>query len=84
MSVRIENISTAVETVLKVAGRLQSEDVGELTRVHRSMPRIAALDLSELQSADEEGLEALRGLIAAGAEIRRASPYIEILLRLGD
>jgi hypothetical protein len=39
-----------------------------------------ALDLSELQSADHEGVEILRELVGLGAEVRGASPYIELLL----
>ena len=81
MSIRIETTSEAAQTVLKVAGWLRAEDVGELTRVFRTAQGPTALDLSELQSADPDGVEMLRGLIALGAEIQGASPYIKLLLR---
>jgi hypothetical protein len=38
------------------------------------------IDLGELVSADCVGLDALRRLRAAGAEIIRMSPFIELLL----
>jgi transaldolase len=38
------------------------------------------LDLGGLQSADKPGVRALRGLVAEGAKVARASPYISRVL----
>jgi len=81
MSIRVETTSDTYGTVLKVDGRLTSEDVDELARAFRSAQTTTALDLSDLQSADPAGLELLREIIALGAEVRGASPYIELLLK---
>ena len=81
MSIRIKTTSDASGTVLKVDGRLRSEDVGELAGAYRSVQGARALDLSDLLSADREGVEILRELVTLGAEIRGASPYIELLLK---
>lgn len=67
--------------VLKVDGHLKAGDVSELTRAYGSELGNSVLDLSELQSADSVGLETLRELVSLGAELRYASPYIELLLK---
>jgi hypothetical protein len=79
--VRITKIIDVDNTVLKVDGRLRLEDVGELARVVRSVQGAAALDLSELQTADRAGVEILRELASLGVELRGTSPYIELLLK---
>ena len=81
VTIRISKTADDRQTVLKVDGRLKADDVEELTRAYRSVQGASVLDLSELQSADREGVEILRELVAMGAEIRGASPYIELLLR---
>ncbi len=81
MSIRVKTTSDTYGTVLKVDGRLTSEDVDELARAFRSARETAALDLSDLQSADPAGVELLREIIALGAKVRGASPYIELLLK---
>ena len=81
MAIRITKTEEADQTVLKVAGWFKAEDVEELTRVYQSVPGSAALDLSELQSADQEGIETLRELLSLGAEVRGATRYVELLLK---
>lgn len=67
--------------VFKVDGQLKADDVEELTKVFQLAEGASVLDLSELQSADDAGLETLRELVSMGAEIRHASPYIQLLLK---
>jgi hypothetical protein len=81
MSIRISTTCGASHTVLKVDGRLRSEDVDELARAFRSVQGATALDLSELQSADDAGVELLRRLVALSVEVRGVSPYIALLLK---
>jgi hypothetical protein len=81
MPIRVKTTFDANETVLKIDGRLMSEDVDDLAQVFRSVEGATALDLSDLLSADRSGVEILRGLISLGAEVRGASPYIELLLK---
>lgn len=81
MTIRITTTTDDLRTVLKIDGRLNAEDIEELSRAHRSVEGSAALDLSELQSADRDGVARLRELVALGTEIRGASPYIELLLK---
>jgi hypothetical protein len=42
-----------------------------------------AVDLSELRASDEEGIQALRRLRAAGTDLRGLSPLIALQLGLG-
>ena len=52
MSVRVTSISDAGQTVLRIDGRLMSEDVAELAGQFTAAERPHVLDLSDLQSAD--------------------------------
>ena len=80
MNVRIITTNDREQTLLKVAGRLKSADISELDREIRSIAGPFVLDLSELLSADEAGIEKLRELAAGGAELRGASPYVQLLV----
>jgi len=80
VAVRITKTIDELRTVLRIDGRLRSEDVEELARVFRSVQGATVLDLSELKWADRDGVEILRELVALGAEVRGASPYVALLL----
>jgi ABC-type transporter Mla MlaB component len=81
MPIRVQQTSDDYETVLKIDGRLMSDDIDGLAEVLRSVAGATALDLSDLQSADAAGVRLLRETIALGAEVRGASPYMELLLK---
>jgi ABC-type transporter Mla MlaB component len=81
VGIRIQTTSEASRTVIKIDGRLRSEDLDELDRVFRSVHGATALDLSDLQTADRAGVKVLREYVSLGAELRRASPYIDLLLK---
>ena len=82
MSVRITRAIDGQQTVLQVAGRLESADLSELDKEIRSLDGPLVLDLSELLSADEAGIEKLRVLAAGRAELRGASHYVQMLLAM--
>jgi hypothetical protein len=81
VAIRITKTAADRETILKVDGRLRGGDVEELNRAYRSVKGATSLDLSELQSADRDGVAILRELVSLGVEVRAATPYIELLLR---
>ena len=81
MSIRITRTTEARKTVLRVDGQLTCEDVEELAREYRSVQGSLALELTDLRSADPAGVAVLQDLVGLGAEIRGASPYIELLLK---
>ena len=68
-------------TVVEVDGRLQSADVDELTREFAAADGPIVVELSNLQSADDAGVEALRKLASAGVRFQGASEYIALLLK---
>jgi anti-anti-sigma regulatory factor len=81
MSIRITKTSDACATILRVDGQLCSENAAELTKEHRSVEGALVLELSNLQSVDRTGVDVLLELISLGAQIRGASPYVELLLK---
>lgn len=81
MTIHVSETKHKHGRVLKVDGHLKANDVPELTSAYRSAQGNCVLDLSELQSADSAGLALLRELVSLGAEIHRASHYIELLLK---
>jgi hypothetical protein len=80
VGVRITKTLDACQTVLKVDGSLKADDVDELSRACQSVQGGMALDLTELKSADADGVAILREIVSLGAEIRGASPYFQLLL----
>ena len=64
----------------KLLGRLQSGDLSELDQEIRLLDGLFVLELSELLTADEPGIDRLRELAAGGAESQGASHYVEMLL----
>jgi hypothetical protein len=81
MAIRITKSVQEHQIVLKVDGWLKADDVEELSRACQSVQQAMALDLSELQSADHDGVRTLRELVSLGVEVHGASPYIELLLK---
>jgi len=77
---RITLSSESSRTVLKVAGELVEEGVAELEKVVASVAGEIAIDLSELRSADPWSIRTLSAVADNGVELRRASPYIRLLL----
>ena len=69
-----------VPSVVRVSGRLEAVHVPDLMGLCANAPASYRLDLGELISADRVGLNALRRLRAAGAEVIRMSRFIELLL----
>jgi ABC-type transporter Mla MlaB component len=81
MSIRASRTSEAEQMVLRIDGRLTSEDVDELAKLYGAEGSPNVIDLSDLQSADSDGVRLLLDFVSRGAQIRDASPYIELLLR---
>lgn len=80
MVIRITKTNRAERTVLQVDGLLQAADVETLSQECQSARGSVTLDLSQLQSADSRGVEAIHELTSQGAKLRGLSPYLELLL----
>jgi hypothetical protein len=67
-------------TTIRVEGQLTSDGVPDVRAACESAKPPLRLDLSDLRSADSDGIRALQLLAEAGAELHGASPYIRQLL----
>ncbi len=81
MECRIESKSVASRTVVRITGRLAGQAIEELRGVRRSIEGAVTLDLADLVSADDEGVEEVRAMSLEGDEIRNASPFVQLLLQ---
>lgn len=80
MAVRIDKALEGSTPVVCVAGRLSGIAVEELMKQCQTDMAEFVLDLSQLRSADEQGVAALRLLIRRGALVRGDSPFIRLLV----
>ena len=78
MTLRITLVPSRDQETLRLEGRLRAEEVPVLER--SAEDGVRALDLTDLMSADEEGLAAIRRLRDRGVEIRNPSRYLAMLL----
>jgi hypothetical protein len=63
-----------------VDGRLTSADTSELEEVCQAETFPCSLDLSDLRSADADGVTALKRLADVGTKLIHVPPYIKLLL----
>ena len=68
--------------VVRLAGRLERDQVDDLTTLVDEAPGAILLDLSDLLSADATGLAALEGLRRRGASLVGTSPYLALQLEI--
>jgi len=80
MTARIMTDTEPDAIVIRIEGDLRAEEIAELDRVSGEAGQPLVLDLTNLGSADAEGLRALASLMNRGAELRGASPYIQMRL----
>ena len=81
MTIRITKTIDSETTVLHVAGGLMSEDMCLLSTESQNIDGPMALELSELKTADPDGVAMLREIASLGAELRGVTPYIDLLLK---
>jgi hypothetical protein len=84
MDIRISVIQTGSGVLLKVDGALTAAKLPILESTVATLELPFSVDLSELCTSDEEGIQALRRLRDAGADLRGLSPLIALRLGLGD
>jgi len=80
MEIRIDITSEGSETVVCIVGRLSGVAVAQLKKACDPIEGPFVLDLSNLLFADAAGIRAIRALGEKGAEVRKASPFIQLLL----
>ena len=68
------------KSIVRLSGGLAGEYVAETVRACAAVDGPLAIDASELQSADEEGLAWLVAALDRGAQITGLSGYLEMRL----
>ena len=80
MSYRISCSVREGGQLIRVEGDLDRDAAAALRREYYSAETTVLLDLSGLRRAAPNGIEVLQSLVADGAELTGASPYILLLL----
>ena len=78
--IRIVAESRGSQTIVSIAGRLEKEHLAELEKHCANQLSTTVLDLSELQTTDEQAIEWLHDYLKQGGRVASASPYIDLLL----
>ena len=80
MEIRIDITSEGPETIVRVAGRLSGVMVAQFRKACDPIEGAFAVDLSNLLFADDAGIDTISAIVDRGAEVRGASPFIQLLL----
>lgn len=81
MSVRFEKVTQGNRTIIQIAGDLRGRGVVELERLCREISGPVTLDLSCLQSSEDQGVNLIRELSQKGIELCGVTPYMNLLLK---
>ncbi|MDB5333580.1 MAG: hypothetical protein JWP03_4731 [Phycisphaerales bacterium] len=74
---KIETLSVGHQTILKVIGRLRSENLPELAAQIASAPGAhAILDMDEVTLVDVEAVRFLNEVETSGTPLRNCPPYV--------
>ena len=84
MTIRLTASTDGTTTTVLVEGHLTGADLPDVSAACEPADAALCLDLSNLKSADADGVRALRSLSEKGAELRGANPYVRQLLREGN
>jgi anti-anti-sigma regulatory factor len=80
MELRIDITSEGPETVVYIVGRLSGTAVAQLRKACDPIEGAFLLDLSKLLFADDAGIDVIHKIVEEGAEVRGASPFVQLLL----
>ena len=80
MTIRLSKATDGTTTTIRIEGFLMGDDIPDLRTACESANAPCRLDLSGLRSADTDGIQALRSLLASGAELYGANPYVRQML----
>lgn len=80
MSIRLTLTGKDGWTVVHVDGWLTARELADLESTVRSVSGAVVLDLSNLLSADDAGVAALRALAGEGVQLSGVTPYMSLLL----
>ena len=76
MTLRIERISDARETRIRLSGQLRSEHLSQVKSEVEGAERSVVLDLEEVNSVDIDGVHFLNECESAGISVLRCPRYV--------
>jgi len=80
MQLRITKTTSDSATIIQVDGRLAEGSVADLERECQSAEGTLYLDLTNLLSADVDGIKAIKRLVENEARLVGESPYVRLHL----
>ena len=80
LNLRITRVESGGDTVLQIDGRLVAESLNALEQACDDVRLQLTLNLEGLRWIDDQGAEALGQLIAGGAVVTGASPFVALRL----
>ena len=78
--IRVTSRNMKDKTIVQIDGALRGEFVEELAQVMSGLESPVTIDLTNLQSMDSDGADALAKLAKGVAEVIGASGYVRLLL----
>jgi len=77
---RIDTSTDGSRTIVRVSGRMVGTTVEQVREICDRVEGEAVLELTNLVSADDDGIDLIRALEEASVEVRGVTPYIRYLL----
>jgi len=79
--IRITTQKQQSHTVISIDGELTTADMGEIRRIRKSVKGKVVLKLRGLNACAVEGIRVLRDWLDAGAKLRNATPFLQVMLK---
>lgn len=76
MTLRIDKVSDGRLAILRLSGRLESQQLGELKAYMKGITESVTIDLSQVRLVDRDAVCFLAACEAEGVELSQCSPYI--------
>lgn len=76
MTLRIDKVSDGRLAILRLSGRLESQQLGELKAYMKGITESLTIDLSQVKLVDRDAVCFLAACEAEGVELSQCSPYI--------
>lgn len=76
MTLRIDKVSDGRLAILRLSGRLESQQLGELKAYMKGITESVMIDLSQVKLVDRDAVCFLAACEAKGVQLSQCSPYI--------
>lgn len=80
MGVMINKKNDGERTIIQIAGALRGRAIDDLERLCTETSGPLCLDLSQLRSSEDEGVQLLKALAGQGVRLLGVTPYVALML----